>query len=396
VPREIDRRTFLRTAGLGAAALALVGCRDGRRPAPPPVDWAGWWRGQEPTGQLTFANWPYYIDRTRTGSHPSLDRFSASTGTAVEYVRAIRGNAPFLEKIEPALRAGEPTGYDIIVMTNGLEFSRLLFEDWLTPLDPSRMSSFHQHAGPSVRSPSWDPGNQYTMAWQSGLTGLAFRPEATEALGRPPDRVADLWDPALAGHVGMMADLMDLGSVGLLRLGIAPDASFPPDWTLAANELRRQADAGIVRAYYDQEYVGAIKSGDVWLTQAWSGDIYQLRLEGFVEIEFTMPREGGVQWTDNMAIPKGAEHPADAMALMDFVYHPNIAAMIADWVGYVSPVPEAADLVADRYGDLEAAQSPLLFPTDDEMAAFQTYPRFEDSEHEALWRSTFQAVVDGH
>jgi spermidine/putrescine transport system substrate-binding protein len=396
VPGGIDRRTFLRTAGLGAAALALAACRNGRSPAPPPVDWAAWWRDQEPTGQLTFANWPYYIDRTRTGSHPSLDRFTEATGTAVEYVRPIRGNSPFLKKIEPALTAGEPTGYDIIVMTNGLEFSRLLFEDWLTPLDPTRMEAFRRHASPSVRSPSWDPGNQYTMAWQSGLTGLAFRPEATEALGRRPDRVADLWDPALAGHVGMMADLMDLGSVGLLQLGIPPSDSFPPDWTLAADELRRQADAGIVRAYYDQEYLGAIKRGDTWLTQAWSGDIYQIRLEGYVDVEFTMPREGGVQWTDNMAIPKGAEHPADAMALMDFVYRPEIAAMIADWVGYVSPVPEAGPLVADRYDDVEAARSPLLFPSEEEMAAFQTYPRFEDGAHEDLWRSTFQAVVDGH
>ena len=393
--RELDRRTFLRAAGLGAAALALAGCRTRGIEARPPVDWSEWWRDQVPTGQLTFANWPYYIDRIRGGAHPSLDRFTAETNTTVEYLRPIRGNARFMEKIEPALRAGAPTGYDIIVMTNGLELSKLLFEGWLIPLDPSRMTAFRASASAAVLDPTWDPGNQYTMAWQSGLTGLAFRPAAIEALGRKPDRVADLWHPALAGHVGMMADLMDLGSVGLLRLGIAPEESFPPDWTLAANELRRQADAGIVRAYYDQEYLGALKRGDVWLSQAWSGDIYQVRQEGFTEIEFAMPREGGIQWTDNMAIPKGAEHPADAMALMDFVYRPGIAAMIADWVGYVSPVPAAADIVADRYGDLGASRSPLLFPSDDEMDAFRTYPRFEDADHEALWRSTFQAVVDG-
>jgi spermidine/putrescine transport system substrate-binding protein len=83
------------------------------------------------------------------------------------------------------------------------------------------------------------------------------------------------------------------------------------------------------------------------------------------------------------------------MALMDFVYHPDIAAMIADWVGYVSPVPEAAELVEHRYDDPTAARSPLLFPSAEEMAAFRTYPRFENVEAEAAWRSTFQAVVDG-
>ena len=52
-----------------------------------------------------------------------------------------------------------------------------------------------------------------------------------------------------------------------------------------------------------------------------------------------VPEEGGIIWVTPMEIPAGAEHPADAHAFMDFVYRPEIAAMVTDWVLYMTPVP---------------------------------------------------------
>ena len=36
------------------------------------------------------------------------------------------------------------------------------------------MPNFDKYAGPLIKNPSWDPGNKYTMAWQSGWTALAY------------------------------------------------------------------------------------------------------------------------------------------------------------------------------------------------------------------------------
>ena len=46
-------------------------------------------------------------------------------------------------------------------------------------------------------------------------------------------------------------------------------------------------------------------------------------------------------WTDNMIIPKGAANKYTAELMMNFVYDPTIAAQIADYVYYVSPVKGA-------------------------------------------------------
>ena len=71
--------------------------------------------------------------------------------------------------IGPSLEAKQYTGFDIIVMTNNTPnaLGYLLQNNWLTPLDTSMMTNFNKNAGPLVKNPSWDPGNRFTMAWQS-------------------------------------------------------------------------------------------------------------------------------------------------------------------------------------------------------------------------------------
>jgi spermidine/putrescine transport system substrate-binding protein len=389
-----DAGSRARPSGSGATPSASGEPQPSGSDAPPFS-----WEAQQLTGTFTFANWPYYIDRrqgVRGNVHPSLGRFTRETSIDVVYQRPIRGNARFLERIRPALEAGEPTGFDLIVITNGPELSTLIREGWLLPLAHDMLPTFDLHAAQFVRDPPFDPGNRFTAAWQSGLTGLAYRPEAVEALGRAPRSVQDLWHPALAGRVGMMEDLLDLGSVALLSMGVDPPSSTPTDWASASLRLVDQQDAGIVRDYYDQGYVGALRRGDVWLCQAWSGDIFQLNATGFPDLRFVVPEEGALLWTDNMAIPVNAEHPLDALTYMDFVYQPEVAAMIADWVWYISPVPAAEQIVRDELDDPAVADSPLVFPRDRALGpgeGFTSYYAFKSGLEEQEWDRLFAPIA---
>jgi spermidine/putrescine transport system substrate-binding protein len=408
-----SRRDVLRALAVGAGALALgpLASCTGKRPVslpgsgsvPPPTtpipDPETFWAQQDVAGTLDFANWPYYIDRTRTGDHPSLDLFTKRTGIDVTYFRTNRGNERFLEKIRPGLEAGTPE-YDLIVVTNGPELTELMQRGWLTPLDHSRLPNFETNASALVTGPAWDPQNLYTVAWQSGFTGLGYRPEAVHALGREPKSVHDLWDPALKGKVGMMTDLIDLGSTGLLATGVDPATSTVDDWNRAAQLLRTQHDAVSPR-YYDQGYIDALGRGDTWLTLAWSGDVFQLQHLGHPEVRWIMPDEGAMFWTDNMMIPAGAQHPADAIEYMNYVYRPEIAAMIADWVWYVSPVPAARSVVAGRLHDPVVAGSQLVFPPNGSAqqasgpldGPILDYYVFPDLDQYSIWRSLFEPVI---
>ncbi|MGZ8631399.1 MAG: polyamine ABC transporter substrate-binding protein [Actinomycetota bacterium] len=399
-----------RGAGAIIGAALFAGCDlDGTSPPVTPearvgatsgdvvTDWTAWWQRQPQTNRLNFANWPYYIDLSGS-SRPSLDLFKAETHISVNYLHTIEGNDSFLAEIQPYLEAGVPPYYDLIVMTNGPEVTKLINSDWLTPLDRARMPNFDRYAGELVRDPSWDPGNRYTVAWQSGLTGIAFRPEAVRALGRRPTSINDLFDPALAGRVGMMSDPLDLGSAGLLALGIDPEVSTEGDWLSAADRLREQRGAGVVRDYYGQSYIGAIRRGEIWAAQAWSGDVFQAQQLGSERLRFVVPKEGAMLWTDNLMIPRNARHPVDAMTYIDFVYRPDVAAMIADWVWYISPVPAARRIIANRFDHPEVAESPLVFPTADTLApagSLKQYRVFENDEAAESWTSIFGSIPFG-
>ncbi|HVF09033.1 MAG TPA: spermidine/putrescine ABC transporter substrate-binding protein [Actinomycetota bacterium] len=402
-----SRRDFLGRIGRGAGLLAagglLAACdSDTAGPIEPatsvaePIDWEAWWSERRQTGRLDFANWPYYID-FRAGGRQSLDLFSEETGIHVNYFHTIESNDSFMQEIEPYLEAGLAPFYDLIVMTNGPQVSKLIGSGYLTPLDHSRLRNFDRYASELVRDPGWDPGNRYTVAWQSGITGVAYRPEAVEALGHAPTSLADLFDPALEGRVGMMSDLQDLGCAALLSVGIEPQDSRERHWLKAADALREQRASGVVAGYYDQSYIRALLRGDVWIAQAWSGDVFQQQQLGR-EIEFLVPEEGALLWTDNMMIPRNAKHPVDAMTLMDFVYRPDIAAMIADWVWYVCPVPAAERIIARRFDHPEVARSPLVFPSVESMGPdgpYREYRVFEGEEEAETWNSIFGSIPLG-
>jgi spermidine/putrescine transport system substrate-binding protein len=404
---RLTRGRLLRRAGVGAAGLGLTGflaaCGVGgsnggggggstassSATTASTVGSKSWWAKQQQQGVLDFANWPLYID-TDHGKHPSLQQFTKQTGITVHYKEVIQDNAPFYAKIRPSLQAGQGTGYDIVVMTNGWYLTELIDHKWLIPLDLSQLPNFRQHASPIVKSPDYDQGNTYTVAWQSGFTGIAYNPKLT---GRDITSVNDLWDPKFKGHVGMMSDNTELGSVGLLKLGIDPATSSQADWHKAATILKQQRDKGLVRQYYDQSYVKALENGDTWITQAWSGDIFQAQASGYPHLKFVVPKEGVMHWTDNMAIPLHAAHPVDALKWMNFYYQPKIAAEVEDWVNYICPVPAAKQIIAKQLDDPSVATSPLVFPTPAMDAKARDYYTFKDFNEFNTWNGIFDPII---
>ena len=397
--RRISRRDALRYAGIGAGAIGLAAlldaCGVGSSSAAGSASAAAFdWSQQTLHHQLNFANWPYYID-TSHGTHPTLDTFTQQTGIQVNYKPVINDNQGFYAKIKPELEEGKPTGWDIIVITNGAQLSELIDNQWLIPLDLSKLPNFTKYASDSIKSPSYDPGNTYSVVWQSGFTGLAYSPKATEALGREPDSVDDLWDPSLAGHVGMMSDNTELGSIGLLKLGIEPSTSTPADWTKAAQALQQQKDAGIPRGYFDQGYINQLEDDNTWLTQAWSGDVFLANQTGSPELKFIVPKEGVMFWHDNMLIPVGAANPLDALTYMNYAYDPHVAALMANYIWYVTPVPSAKPIVASLPGGKPVADSPLVFPDQAMIDQTHTYYVYTGTEDLDQWNNTFDPIITG-
>ena len=292
------------------------------------------------------------------GKHPSLEHFTATTGIQVNYSEVIEDNASFYAKIRPSLEAGQATGYDIIVSTNNNpELGYMIQLGWLIPLDKKLMPNFDKYAGPLITNPPYDPGNKYTMAWQSGWTSIGYN---SSVVKDPGDSVQLLFDKKWAGKIAMLDDPFEFGSVGLLAIGVEPAKSTESDWAKAAMKLQKQKSDGIVAAYYDQSYIQHLKNGDVAISQAYSGDIFQANLNSkYRDLKFMIPKEGIMIWTDNMCIPLYAANPLDAITCMDYYYSPITQSVVEYYNDYICPVPSAKQQLLHPTGWNKAALKAL-------------------------------------
>ncbi|WP_239393912.1 spermidine/putrescine ABC transporter substrate-binding protein [Frankia sp. CiP3] len=404
----LGRRELLRLAGILTGGGVLLAACGSQQAAPPPAPTGpsplpersvtDYWAGRSRAGHLDFANWPLYIDTFpgQKNGHPTLDLFTRTTGITVSYREVIDNDESFYAGIQSLLEAGRPIGHDLMVITNGQVLAELIRLNYLAPLDRNRLSTFYANADETVVSPSYDRDNTFTVAWQSGITGIAYDLNRT---GREIRSFNDLFDPAFAGRVGMFGDVRDLPNFTLVGLGIMPETSTPADWHKAADALRRQRADHIVRNYYQQDYIEPLKKGEVWLSMAWSGDIFQANSEG-ADLRFVVPDEGGILWTDSMCIPVTAPHPVDAITFMDFAYQPDVAAKLAEGINYITPVPFARDRIlrdavatsGDQRTQLTAtANSSLVFPTRSDLARLRRY-RVLDRAEAAEWNALFQPI----
>ena len=197
--------------------------------------------------------------------------------------------------------------------------------------------------------------------WQAGIAGIAYNPKLT---GRKLTSANDLFDPKFKGNVSMLTEMRD--SVGLTMLGEGkdPGKANPDDIHDALDKIEKSRKDNQVVHFTGNEYLQGLESQELAVCVAWSGDVYSLDPE--LGIKFIVPEEGGTQWFDAMVIPKGAKRKADAEAWMNFVYDPENAARITEWVGYITPVKGVRELLEKAGGDsAELADDPLVFLDDE-------------------------------
>jgi spermidine/putrescine transport system substrate-binding protein len=346
------RRQLLERAAAGGAVLTLPGflaaCGGGSKSGS---------SSHKLAKALNFSNWTLYIDvDEKTKKHPTLDAFKRKTGTTVAYTEDINDNASFFGKIQGPLSRGESVGRDIIVLTDNSRYPSLMVDKgWLEKLDKSALPNI-KNLEPALRHPNWDPDRQYSLPWQSGMTGIAFNDKLTD----PVTSIDDLLEnPKLKGKVTLLTEMADTLACVMLANGDDPSKVTDATFDRAMKRVQKSVDAGQVRQFTGNDYSGPLAKGDLSAAMAWSGDVVQLQSSN-KHLRWNLPEAGGDIWTDNMLIPTGGD-AFTASTYMNFVYDPKIAAQIAAYVNYICPVVGAKEELAKT--DPALANNPLIFPT---------------------------------
>jgi putrescine transport system substrate-binding protein len=343
---HFSRRTFMKTMAFASAAGFVAACGGsssksgspsaGGSTTPPTFD------PRPEAKTLNFYNWTDYI------ADDTIPNFQKETGIHVTY-----DNYSSNDELFAKLRTGT-SGFDIIVPTDAT-LVKMKHADLVEPLDLSLIPNV-KNLDPRFRNAAYDPGNAYSIPWQWGTTGIGF--DKTKVGGSVTD-----WDafnlPAVAGKCSFLDEARDAFAMALFALKKDPNTLDSGDLDAAEQyllDLKKKVQK------ITSDYQDPLKGGQLLLAQAYSGDVFTIQADN-KDIEYIIPTSGAFSWVDSMAIPKGAGHPKNAEAFMNYILEPKVGAALTNFVNYGSP-----NKAAEPFINKEIRDNPLIYPPADVLA----------------------------
>ncbi len=333
-----------------------------------------------PSGSLTISNWSLYIDKN------TVPDFEKATGVDVNYIEDFNSNEEFFAKMQPLLAQGQSGGRSLFAGVTDWMAKKMYDLGYLQNLDKAGIPNVEKNLLPALRHPAVDPNRNYSVPWQTGMTGLVVRTDLA------PDihSVCDLFDPRYHGRVDLFTELRETVPLVMKCQGVDLSDATESDWMAAIDKIKGAVDSGQIRRLAGGDWVRDVVTGDAVASTGGSGDSVQLQADN-PNIKFVMPTQGCILWSDNMVIPVGAPNPTAAEAWMNYVYDPVHQAQIEDYVNYVTPVNGTKSVLLKQ--DPSVANNDLIFPSDQFTAKCDTAPVLTGDEEQRVTRA-FDAVVN--
>jgi spermidine/putrescine transport system substrate-binding protein len=299
-------------AGLSAAATSLLAGCVTRRDTPPP--------NEQPLSaagplerELRVFNWSDYV------APETIPRFEREFGVRVTY-DTYESNEEMIAKL---VAGGD--GYDVIG-PSGYLVPVLAKGGLLRPLDHAVLGNWANLLPLFVDAEQG--GGRYSMPYQWGVTGLAYR---RDLVAGPPQSWSVFSDTSLHGRMTMLDESAEVFGAMLKWRGNSWNA-------VDRVELERARDDALavkpnLRAYVAGPVKTQLISGDIAVAQLWNGDALQAAADES-RVEFTVPVDGSGLFVDHLAVPRRAPNPRAAHAFLNYILRPDVAAEIADQTGY--------------------------------------------------------------
>lgn len=298
--------------------------------------------------QLFIYNWSDYT------APDLIAKFEKETGIKVT-LDVYDSNETLLAK----MKAGN-ADYDIVVPSHN--FVPILIQDGLLqPINASKLPDF-ANLEEKWRSPSWDPGNVYTVPWQWGTTSFAVD---TAVYKGPADSDALLFKPPaeLKGKIGMFKTPEEVIAIAEIYLGLPQCDDNPKDMKKVEDLLTAQKPD--VKIYSSEGIYERLGAGENAMHMAWNGVAKRAR-DLRSTVKYVYPKEGVLAFMDNLAVPKSAKHYDNALKFIDFMLKPENMAIQSNFAKYSNAVKGSREFMSPDLKD-----APEINPPADVKTVFQ-------------------------
>jgi spermidine/putrescine transport system substrate-binding protein len=250
---------------------------------------------------LTVSNWDGYM------APDAIETFNSQTDNEAELVLHATN-----EEIMGKLIASKGAGYDVVFVSS--PFAEVLHNLGLAEdLDHSKIPNISNLYKEATELPH-DPGNEFSIPYAWGTTGLCYRSDLVET----PTSWNDLLKPSedVAGKTTMLATDRWLLAAGQLDLGYSVNET-DPEKMAEVRDLLIEAKKTLL-AYDDTTFYAKLVSGEAELVQAWDGWC-NYGIGENADIKYVIPEEGSDLWVDTMVILKASENKDAAYEFVNFV-----------------------------------------------------------------------------
>ena len=358
---RVSRRSVLAGAGAVGAGSLLAACGGG---GGSDVD-------------VRWGNWTLYLDYDSDAKvYPTLEDFIAETGITVKYLEDYNDNDEFYGKVQGQLKLNKDIGYDLICPTDWMA-ARYIRLGYAQKLDKANIPN-SKNIIDSLASVPYDTSRDYSLTWQGIMGGFTWNKEKIPNGVRTLD---DLFAPANKGKIEVLSELRDTVGVIMMAQGVDISKFTADQYYNAIDFLEKKISDGFIRQVKGNDYKEDLISGDCVAVIGWSGDAFQLAAENDGKFDFAIPESGGTISADNFIIPSTAQNKDKVEQLINYYYDPVVAAKVAAYVNYITPVKGAQEAMADV--DPSLVDNELIFPsaaTQSKLQVFRALTPAEETE----------------
>jgi spermidine/putrescine transport system substrate-binding protein len=208
----------------------------------------------------------------------------------------------------------------------------------------------------------------YAVPYFWGTLGIGYRTDLVpekivswKQFYRPSER--------LRGKLGMIKSSRDVIGMALKALGYSANSSDPKQLAEAEQLLRAQKPYVGDYTYIDLDEKSELVTGKIVASMMYSGDALMVK-EHHPEIVYVLPEEGGNLWVDYWTVMNRSQIRELAMAFINFLNQPKIAARLAEFVYYATPNKAAEKLMSEEF-----LQDPTIYPNRKQLEKSEFYTK---------------------
>jgi spermidine/putrescine transport system substrate-binding protein len=287
---------------------------------------------------VNLAIWSNYVNQDM------LNAFEKKTGIHVQM-----SNYSSNEELLAKLQAGA-SGYDVVVPSDYMVFAMIKL-GLLKELDYSKIPN-SKSIDPRWLKKNYDPTNKFSVPYDWGTTGIAIN--RTLYKGQIKGWKDLFGNTDLAGKVTLLDDVRETIGAALKAQGFSLNSKDPAQLAKAKEMLFKVHPR--VKAFTSEPMMPLV-NGETAVAHAYMSDALQARKQTGGKIDYIIPEEGATLWIDNLVIPNGAPHWAEAHALINYLLE---AKSNASTVMSVMVAPTNKETYALLPSDLQ--KNTILFP----------------------------------